>query len=169
MQRLLPPSPETGRAQTCFRSDHPLKNSASTLLGQILAGRYKILKVIDASTFKGHDLALDQTVNVRELWAPQRDRDIWRQKARELILVRNPNFLNVIDMVCDGSSDFVISENPRGPLIAELLGERSPLGLDDVLALMRPLAVRTRSNCPLWHLYGFFLHSLGVHRGQGLI
>ena len=43
-------------------------------------------------------------------------------------------------MVCEGSSDFVISEYPRGRLIAVLLGERSPLGPDDVLALMRPLA-----------------------------
>jgi hypothetical protein len=141
MQRLLLPSPETGIAQTCFRSDHPAKNSASTLLGQILAGRYEILKVIDASTFKGHDLALDQTVNVREEWhARKRNRDIWRQKARKLMLARNPNFLNVIDMVSNGSSDFVISEHPRGRLIAELLGDRSHLCPDDVLALMRPLA-----------------------------
>jgi hypothetical protein len=43
-------------------------------------------------------------------------------------------------MVCDGSCDFVISEHPRGRLIAELLSERLPLGPDDVLALMRPLA-----------------------------
>jgi hypothetical protein len=141
MQRLLSPVAGNRKSSDLFPIRSPAKNSASTLLGQILAGRYKILKVIDASTFKGHDLALDQTVNVREeLRAPQRDRDILRQKARELILVRNPNFLNVIDMVCDGSSDFVISEHPRGPLIAELLGERSPLGPDDVLALMRPLA-----------------------------
>ncbi len=140
MQKLLSPVAGNRKSSDLFPIRSPAKNSASTLLGQILAGRYKILKVIDASTFKGHDLALDQTVNVRELCAPQRDRDIWRQKARELILVRDPNFLNVIDMVCDGSSDFVISEHPRGRLIAELLGERSPLGPDDVLALMRPLA-----------------------------
>jgi hypothetical protein len=132
MQRLLPSSPEAGRAP---------KNSASALLGQILAGRYKILKVIDSSTFKGHDLELDQTVKVREeLCALQRDRDIWRQKARELILVRSPSFLNIIDIVCDESSDFVISEYPRGRLIAELLSERSPSIPDDVLALMRSLA-----------------------------
>jgi hypothetical protein len=141
MQTLLPSSQETGRTQTCFRADHSPEDSASTLLGQILAGRYKILKVIDASTLKGHDLALDQTVNVRmALRAHQRDRDIWRQKARKLILVRNSNFLNVIDMVSNGSSDFVISEYPRGRLIAELLGERSPLCPDDVLTLVRPLA-----------------------------
>jgi hypothetical protein len=141
MQRLLPPVPGNRKSSDLFPIRSPAKNSTSTLLGQILAGRYKILKVIDASTFKGHDLELDQTVNVREeLGAAQRDRDIRRQKARELILVRNPNFLNVIDIVCDGSSDFVISEHPRGRLIAELLGEHSPLGPEDVLALMRPLA-----------------------------
>jgi hypothetical protein len=141
MQRLLPASPERGTLQTCFRSDDPPKNFASALLGQILAGRYKILKVIDSSTFKGHDLALDQTVNVREEpRVSQGDRDIWRQRAKELMQVRDPNFLNVIDMVCNGSSDFVISEYPRGRLIAELLGGRSPLAPDDVVALIGPLA-----------------------------
>ena len=50
------------------------------------------------------------------------------------------NFLNIIDIFCDESSDFVISEFPRGRLIAELHSERSPSIPDDVLALMRPLA-----------------------------
>jgi hypothetical protein len=141
MQRLLPPVAGNRKGSDLFPARSPGESSSSTLLGQILAGRYKILKVIDASTFKGHDLVLDQTVKIREELRPsQRDRDLCRQKARELILVRNPNFLNVIDLISDGSSDFVISEHPRGRLIAELLGERSPLGLDDVLALMRPLA-----------------------------
>jgi hypothetical protein len=141
MQMLLPPPRETGRVRTCSQSDHQSKNSASALLGQTLAGRYKILKAIDASTFKGQDLVLDQTVHVREeLRTPQGDRDIWRRKARELMLVRNPSFLNIIDVVCNGSSDFFISEYPRGRSIIELLGERSPLALDEILVLIRPLA-----------------------------
>lgn len=141
MQRLLPPPWETGRVRTCSQSDPESKNSASALLGQTLAGRYKILKVIDASTFKAHDLVLDQTVNVREeLCAPQGDRDIWRRKAIELMLIRNPSFLNIIDVVCNGSSVFFISEYPRGRSIIELLGARSPLALDEILALIRPLA-----------------------------
>jgi hypothetical protein len=83
MQRLLPPPRETGRVRTCSQSDPEAKNSASALLGQTLAGCYKILKVIDARTFKGHDLVLDQTVNVREeLRAPGTD-DVLRRFDRD--------------------------------------------------------------------------------------
>jgi hypothetical protein len=140
MQLLLPQPSETERPQTSFVPDHRPGDAVSSVLGQILAGRYKILKQIDPGTFKGHDLALDQTVNVRQaLGASQQDRDIWCQKARELIGVRNSNFLNVIDLICEESSDFVISEHPRGRFIAELVGERPPLVADDVLALMRPV------------------------------
>jgi len=133
MQLLLPQLPETEGPQTSFLPDHRPRNSVSSVLGRILAGRYKILKRIDPGTFKGHDLALDQTVNVRQvLCASQQDRDIWCQKAIELIGVRNSNFLNVIDLICEESSDFVISEYPRGRLIAELVGERPPLVPDDL-------------------------------------
>jgi hypothetical protein len=140
MQLLLLPLLEIESPQTCSVSGYQPRDFVSPIQGRILADRYKILKVIDQGSFKGHDLALDQTVNVRQaLCASQRDRDIWRQKARELMAVRNSNFLNVIDLICDESGDFVISEHPRGRLIAELAAGRTPLALDDVLALMRPV------------------------------
>ena len=44
----------------------------------------------------------------------QRDCDTWRQKVQQLARVRNPNFLNVLDVIFDKSSDFVITERPRG-------------------------------------------------------
>jgi hypothetical protein len=107
---------------------------------EFLAGRYRISEVIDVSTFKGHDLALDRAVNVREIRAFQKEQHIWRQKARQLVLVQNPNLFNVIDIVCDESRDFVVSERPRGRSIAESLSELRPLCPDEVLDLMRPLA-----------------------------
>src|SRR3984893_2916530 len=127
--------------QANFRSDRRVKTSESSLPGTILAARYKVLETIDVDSFKAHDLTLDQTVTVRKalLTSPQ-DRDIWHQKARQLALVRNASFLNVIDVVCEKSSDFVITECPQGQSIADLLKERSRFDPEDVLALVLPLA-----------------------------
>ena len=89
------------------------QNDGSSLAGTILAGRYKVLETIDVDSFKAHDLTLDQTVTVRKaLLTSQRDSNIWRQKARQLVLVRNAKFLNIIDVVSEKSSDFVITESP---------------------------------------------------------
>ena len=140
MQTLLLPGPQSGRDETGFRSDRNIKTPGS-LAGTTLAGRYKISKTIDLANFKAHDLVLDQTVTVWEaLLTSQRDRDIWRQKAQQLALVRNPNFLNVVGVVSERSSDFVISEHPRGNSVAELLSERSRFDAEEVLSLMTPLA-----------------------------
>jgi hypothetical protein len=54
--------------------------------------------------------------------------------------VRDPNFLNVLDVIFDKSSNFVITERPRGYSIADLLRERSRIELEDVLRLVTPLA-----------------------------
>jgi hypothetical protein len=122
------------------RSDHHVKTSESSLAGTVLAGRYKVLETIDVDSFKAHDLSLDQTVTVRkELLTSPYDSDIWRQKVRQLASVRNASFLNVIDLVSEKSSDFVITEHPHGQSIADLLKERSRFDPEDVLALLTPL------------------------------
>jgi hypothetical protein len=127
--------------QASFRSDRRVKTSESSFAGTILAGRYKVLATIDVDSYRAHDLALDQTVTVRKaLMTSPHDSDICRQKARQLALVRNASFLNVIDVVSEQSSDFVITESPKGQSVADLLKERSCFDPEDVLALIAPLA-----------------------------
>jgi hypothetical protein len=107
----------------------------------ILAGRYRISKKIGAGIFKAHDLALDQTVTVRGPFRPPKDYgDLWRKRARQLALVRNPHFLNVLAVVSEESGDFLVSEHPRGMSVVELLRERSRFDVEDVLTLMISLA-----------------------------
>jgi hypothetical protein len=109
--------------------------------GRILANRYKILEVINADAFKAHDRVLDQSVNVTEVTIGcYRDRAFWYQKIRRLTLFRNVHCLNVLDVVREIASDYVITERPRGKTIAELLYERSPFYAEDVPDLIRPLA-----------------------------
>jgi hypothetical protein len=141
MRTLLLLEVGSRKDQANFRSDRRVKTSESSLAGTILAGRYKVLETIDVDSCRAHDLTLDQTVTVRKaLLTSPHDSDIWRQKARQLALVRNASFLNVIDVVSEKSSDFVITESPKGQSIADLLKERSRFDPEDVLALITPLA-----------------------------
>lgn len=124
-------------SQTALR----LNGSGTPFPGRILADRYKILELTDTGTFNAHDLALDQSVKVTEvISACQRDHSFLYHKIRQLALARNNNFLNFVDVVRGKSSDYVISERPRGRPIAELLYEQAPLSPDDILDLIRPLA-----------------------------
>ncbi len=54
--------------------------------------------------------------------------------------VRDPNFLNILDVIYDKSSYFVVTEGHLGKSIAELLRERPRFDPEGALALMTPLA-----------------------------
>ena len=141
MRTLLPIEAKSSNDETNLQSDHDGKMTGSSLVGTVLARRYKILESINVDNFKAHDLMLDQTVTVRQaLLTSQRDGDIWRQKVQQLASMRDPNLLNVLDVIFDKSSDFVITEPLRGRSIADLLKERSRFDMEDVLRLMTPLA-----------------------------
>ncbi len=94
----------------------------SSLVGTVLARRYKIVESIDLDSFKAHDLILDQTVTVRQaLQTSQRDGDAWRQKVQQLALVRDPNLLNVLDVMFDKSSDLSLLSLPGITLWVQLI------------------------------------------------
>src|SRR5271165_5473211 len=134
-------APSSRNDQTNLRSDCDRKMTGSPLVGTVLASRYKILETIHVNSFKAHDLALDQTVTVRQtLLTSQCAGDTGRQKVQQLALVRDPNFLNILDVIFDKSSDFVITERPRGCSLADLLRERLRFDMEDALRLVTPLA-----------------------------
>src|SRR5580693_6127817 len=113
MPRLLLLGLESRKHQTDFLSDGDAKMNGSSLAGTVLASRYKILETIDVDSFKAHDLTLDQTVTVRQaLLTSQCDGNTWGQKIQQLALVRDPNFLNILDVVSDKSSYFVVTSAP---------------------------------------------------------
>jgi hypothetical protein len=141
MRTLLLNAPGSRNDQINLRPDRAGKRNQSSLAGMVLGNRYKILESVAGDSFKAHDLVLDQTVTVRQAFlTSQRAGDTWRQKVQQLALVRDPNFLNVLDVTSDKSNDFVITERPRGQSIADLLRERSRLDVEDVLRLVTSLA-----------------------------
>jgi hypothetical protein len=170
-------APRSRNDEVNLRSNRDGKMTGRSLVGMVLARRYKILEMVDVDSFKAHDLALDQTVTVRRtLLAPQRDGETWRQKVQQLALMRDSNFLNILDVIIDKSGAFVITERSRGRSMADLLREGSRLDLEDVLRLMTTLAnsldlVANFSFCPhpissRW-LFAETRSSVSVDREQG--
>ena len=141
MPTLFLPWLDSRKHEADFRSNWDVKMAGSSLAGTVLSGRFKILKTIDVDSYKAHDLLLDQTVTVRQaIPASQRADDTWRQKVQHLASVRDPNFLNILDVIYDKSSYFVVTECHLGKSIAELLRERSRFDPEGALTLMTPLA-----------------------------
>jgi PEGA domain len=104
--------------------------------GTVLGKRYRVMEAIDSESFTAEDLALCQTVIVRQaVLTGRRDVKSWRQKVRRLASVRHPNFLNILDLILYGSRDLVVTERPLGHSIAEFLKERN-FDLENVVRLM---------------------------------
>jgi hypothetical protein len=157
MRNLSLIAPRSRNDETNLRSNRDGKMSGPSLVGTVLARRYKILEAVDVDSFKAHDLTLDQTVTVRRaLLASQRAGETWRQKVQQLALMRDPNFLNILDVIVDKSGAFVITERSRGRSIADLLRESSRLDLEHVLRLMTALA----RALDLAADFGFCLHPI---------
>src|SRR3984957_16557529 len=141
MPTLFLMAPSSRKNETDVRSDHDAKMARPSLVRTVLASRYKILETVDLDSFKAHDFALDQTVTVRRVFLPSRRAgETWRQKVQQLSLLRDPNFLNILDVIIDKSGAFVITERSRGRSVADLLRESSRLDVEDVLRLMTALA-----------------------------
>ena len=133
-------APRSRKDDANLLPNHDVKRIGPSLVGTVLARRYKILETLDVDSFKAQDLAMDQTVTVRRVFlAPKSAGQTWRQKVQQLALMRDPNFLNILDVIIDKSGAFVISEPSRGRSMADLLKERC-LDLEDVLGLMTTLA-----------------------------
>ena len=95
-----------------------------------------------ATVFKARDPALDRYVAVKVLpsYDAQDSTFISRftQEARSIARLRHPNILQVYDSGDDKGFAFIVTEFiPGGTLHQKLVG---PLGLDETLAILRPLA-----------------------------
>src|SRR5260370_19198777 len=69
-------------------SDHDGNMTGLSVVGTVLAKRYQILERIEGDSFKAHDLALDQTVTVRQAMpTTPRDCAAWRQTLQKRTFV----------------------------------------------------------------------------------
>ena len=125
MRTLYLPPPRS-RIELTDRSSVVAIMAAPTR-GTVLAGRYKILETIEPGTFRGHDLALDQTIMVRQASLKTHGvAEFWQRKAQRSVLTRDPHFSNVLDVVSENSNEFIIIEWFRGRSVGDLLEGQFP-------------------------------------------
>ena len=115
---------------------------AASRRGTVLAGRYKIIEIIEAGTFKGHDLALDQTVMVRQV-SPETQ---GLQNAQQSVLIPNPTFLNILEVVSENSNEFIIIEWVRGRSVGDLLGGAISINMGGPVESVRNNGVASRKH-----------------------
>ena len=116
--------------------------------GTVLAGRYKILETIEAGTFRAHDLALDQTVMVRQAsLSNQVVAEFWHQETQQPALIRDPHLLNVLDVVSENSNEFIITEWSQGRSVCDILGEQSSIPWVDGSGALPTTAIVPSEEC----------------------
>jgi hypothetical protein len=136
-----PPDPEAGlREQASVSSGQNGNLARLPESGTVLGDRYRLLEAVDPESYLAEDLALHQRVIVRKAIVTERPgMESWRERVLQLVSARHPNFLNILDWIPEGSSDFVVTECPKGNSVAELLKQRPALGLDNAVGLLRAL------------------------------
>lgn len=115
----------------------------SEVLGQVLAGRYRILAPIGrggmGAVWRARDEELDRTVAIKELRLPEeigeRDRQIFyarmRREARAAARLRHPGIVTVHDRVTgDDGRPWIVMELVEGGSLQDLIAEqgRVPAG-----------------------------------------
>ena len=115
------PAPSSRNEQTDLQSNRVVEIMAPLRRGTVLAGRYKILETIGAGTFRAHDLALDQTVMVRQAsLSNQVVAKFWHQETQQPALIRDSHLLNVLDGVSENSNEFIMTEWSQGRSVGDI-------------------------------------------------
>ncbi len=153
MRTLYLPAPSSRNEQANLQSNRVVEIMAPLRRGTVLAGRYKILETIEAGTFRAHDLALDQTVMVRQAsLSNQVVAEFWHQETQQPALIRDPHLLNVLDVVSENSNEFIITEWSQGRSVGDILGEQSSIPWVDGWGALPTTAIVPRKNVvPLPH------------------
>src|SRR3954468_14096955 len=117
------------------------------LVGQTLAGRYRVLEVLGAGgmgvVYRARDERLEREVAVKVL-APgvlddERIRRRFRKEALALSRLNHPNIAAVYDFVTEEGRDFIVMELIPGPTLDVKLSQ-GPLPQREVLSLGKQLA-----------------------------
>ena len=138
----VPPDPEAGlrEGQASVPSGQNGSLVCLPVSGTVLGDRYRLVEAIDTESYLAEDLALHQRVIVRKATVSERPgMESWRERVLQLVSARHPNFLNILDWIPEGSTDFVVTECAKGNSVAESLKQCPVLGLDDAVGLLRGL------------------------------
>ena len=116
-------------------------------MDELLAGRYRLGPVLGrggmGTVHRAHDRLLDRAVAVKLLavaHAPQAALERFRREARFLAGLAHPNVVTVFDFGIDDSQAWLVMELLAGPTLQDLVNERGPLPIPDVVRYGRECA-----------------------------
>ena len=132
-----------------------------TVVGELIAGRYEIDKLVGSggmsNVFRAHDRLLERTVALKILHEQYtRDDDYverFRREARAVAQLAHPNIVTVIDRGEQEGRQFIVFEYVEGENLKDLTA-RGPLEVQDVISLALQVA----------HALSFAHHRGLVHR-----
>jgi len=127
---------------TPYPADEKFKTLA---LGEIIAGRYEIVKLLGeggmGSVYRAHDLELDRTVALKVV-RPElsRDAQVRRRFKQELILARQVTHRNIIRIFDLGHAEgirFITMEYIEGEDLCAILASRGKLTVAEAVGIMQ--------------------------------
>lgn len=121
--------------------------SADTLTGSVLDGRYRIDGLIAtggmSGVYRGLDLRLERPVALKIMDSRYSGDDHFltrfQREARAVARLKHPGLVAVYDQGVDGRHPFLVMELVEGGTLRELLNERGPMPPHAVAAVLRPL------------------------------
>lgn len=119
-----------------------------TLLGQELAGRYRLDALIGAggmaTVYRAHDTRLDRDVAVKllstHLAADPVLAERFQREARALAAFTHPAIVAVYDVGEEGGDPFFVMELVEGETLADRLSQAGPLPPDEAVAILTSVA-----------------------------
>jgi predicted Ser/Thr protein kinase len=113
------------------------------MLGELIAGRYKVEKLLGtggmSSVYLARDTELERTVAIKVLHDHHaRDRQFverFRREARAMARLTHPNVVTVIDRGEDKGREFIVFEHIPGENLKELLERQGPLPVADAVRI----------------------------------
>lgn len=116
-------------------------------MDELLAGRYRLGPVLGrggmGTVYRAHDQLLDRDVAVKLLdvaHAPQSALERFRREAQFLAGLVHPNVVTVFDFGTDDTHAWIVMELLAGPTLQDLVNERGPLPIRDVVRFGRECA-----------------------------
>src|SRR5437762_9195578 len=119
------------------------RRARGPMVGDVIAGRYELVELVGSggmsSVYRAHDRLLERDVALKVLHSHFLDDEEYverfRREARAVAQLSHPNIVTVIDRGEADGHQFIVFEYVDGLTLKELVEERGPLPVREVVEL----------------------------------
>jgi serine/threonine-protein kinase len=129
------------------RSEEPMAAFADSLVGEILDGKYGIVKSLGIGgmsvVYQARDLSLGRNVAIKMMplqsGHTMQDLPRFQQEAQTISRLKHPNLVTVFDFNVNNMPPYLVMEYIEGKSLAEVLSSEGPLGLERGISVLRQM------------------------------